>query len=180
MSTVSNKGASAVRPKILGPVLFGIAAIFAFFGGFGTWAAMAPLDGAVIASGKVAVHGRNKVVQHLEGGIVKEILVEEGQKVSAGDSVMVLDDTAARASLNRLKVQLRTFEAMEARVLAERDEKGSVLFPKSLTEQASTPEVAKSHRGPDGGVPCPSEEAQGGSRHFRAANRRPQGGDSRP
>lgn len=134
---------AGVRTGIGWPVLAGFVTLAVGFGGFGAWAALAPLEGAVIASGKVAVHGRNKVVQHLEGGIVKEILVEEGQTVKAGDPVLVLDDTAARSGLNRLKAQLVTFEAIEARALAERDGKQMLEFPKALTALADNPEIAK-------------------------------------
>lgn len=112
---------SGVRTGIVGPVLAGLATLAIGFGGFGAWAAMAPLDGAVIAQAKVAVTGRNKVVQHLEGGIVKEILVEEGQRVAAGEAVLVLDGTASTSQQNRLKIQLATLEAIGARALAERN-----------------------------------------------------------
>lgn len=111
---------SGVNTGIAGPVLAGLVTMAISFGGFGAWAAMAPLEGAVIAQAKVAVTGRNKVVQHLEGGIVKEILVEEGQKVAAGEAVLVLDGTASRSQHNRLKIQLATLEAIGARALAER------------------------------------------------------------
>jgi HlyD family secretion protein len=112
---------NGVNTGFAGPVLAGLATLGVAFGGFGAWAAMAPLKGAIIAPATVAVAGHNKVVQHLEGGIVKEILVKEGQRVTAGEAVVVLDGTAAKSQLNRLKVQLATLEAMEMRALAERD-----------------------------------------------------------
>lgn len=129
-----------VRTGIAGPVLAGLVTLAIGFGGFGAWAAMAPLEGAVVAPAKVAVTGRNKVVQHLEGGIVKEILVEEGQRVAAGEAVLVLDGTASTSQHNRLKIQLATLEAMGARALAERNGSDRVEFATAVAagQQVST------------------------------------------
>jgi HlyD family secretion protein len=132
-----------VKTGIAWPVLAGIITLVIGFGGFGTWAAMAPLEGAVVAPGKVATSGQNKTVQHLEGGIVREILVEEGQRVAAGEPVLVLDGTASEANLNRLKAQLTTFDAIEARALAERNGADEITFPEGLLDEKATPEVAK-------------------------------------
>ena len=63
---------------------FGLAVMFLIFGGFTAWSILAPIEGAVIAPGVVEVRGANKAVQHLEGGIVGEILVKEGELVSEG------------------------------------------------------------------------------------------------
>ena len=68
-----------------------------FFGGFGTWAVLVPLSGAAIAPAVVAPEGFRKTIQHLEGGIVSEIRVQEGSQVEAGDVIVVLDATRARA-----------------------------------------------------------------------------------
>jgi HlyD family secretion protein len=123
---------SGVNTGIAGPVLAGMATLAIGFGGFGAWAAMAPLEGAIIAQAKVAVTGSNKVVQHLEGGLVKEILVEEGQRVAAGEAVLVLDGTASRSQHNRLKIQLATLEAIGARALAERNGLEKLEFPAAV------------------------------------------------
>jgi HlyD family secretion protein len=132
-----------VRTGIGGPVLAGTVALAIGFGGFGAWAALAPLEGAVIAPGTVTASGRNKVVQHLEGGIVKEILVKEGDRVSSGDPVMMLDATGAESMRNRLRAQLNMLEALEARAVAERDGAGAIRFPEGLVRQKTSPEVAK-------------------------------------
>ena len=66
-----------------------------FFGGLGGWAAFAPLNGAVVAPAVVKVEGNRKTIQHLDGGIVKELRVKEGDRVEAGQTVIVLDDTQA-------------------------------------------------------------------------------------
>jgi Glycosyl transferase family 41/Biotin-lipoyl like len=79
----------------------GWAIIVIFFGGFGAWAVTAPLHGAVVANGFVRVEGNRKSIQHLDGGIVKELNVKEGDRVKAGDVLIVLDDTQARAAAAR-------------------------------------------------------------------------------
>lgn len=93
-------------------LLFGI-------GGFSVWAGTAPIDGAVVSSGSFVATSQNKVIQHLEGGIINEIRVREGDHVKAGETLAVLDDTAARAKLARLRVRLRRLQAVSARLVAE-------------------------------------------------------------
>ncbi len=129
-----------VRTGIGWPVLAGLATLALVFGGFGSWAAMAPLEGAVIAPGTVTAAGQNKVVQHLEGGVVREILVAEGQRVAAGGPVLVLDGTAPQSQVNRLRLQLAALQAIEARAVAERDGAEVIAFPAALLA-ADTPET---------------------------------------
>src|SRR3954452_11297789 len=93
--------------------------IVVFFGLFGTWAAMAPLKGAVVANAVVKVDGNRKSVQHLEGGIIKELRVKEGDKVAAGDVVIVLDDSQARAEFEVLTQDMIVLRLMEERLRAE-------------------------------------------------------------
>ena len=81
-------------------MLAAAAILLVFFGGFGTWAVLVPLSGAAIAPAVVAPEGFRKTIQHLEGGIVSEIRVQEGSQVEAGDVIVVLDDTRARADYN--------------------------------------------------------------------------------
>ena len=90
-----------------------------FFGGFGAWAVTAPLHGAVVANGFVRVEGNRKSIQHLDGGIVKELNVKEGDRVNAGDVLIVLDDTQARAEYNVLSQQFLVLRASEERLKAE-------------------------------------------------------------
>jgi multidrug resistance efflux pump len=82
------------KPRRIGLIIIGIV-----FGGFGLWAVTAPLDSAALAPGTVTVEGHRKAVQHLQGGIVKEILVREGQTVQSEEPLLILDDTQARAEL---------------------------------------------------------------------------------
>jgi HlyD family secretion protein len=118
-----------VQTGIAWPVFAGLCTLAAVFGGFGAWAALAPLEGAVIAPATVMVAGQNKVVQHLEGGVVREILVAEGQRVVAGEAVLVLDGTASGSQVNRIKLQLAALQALEARAIAERDGADAIAVP---------------------------------------------------
>ncbi|MDX6804957.1 HlyD family type I secretion periplasmic adaptor subunit [Terrihabitans rhizophilus] len=102
-------------------VVAGVVITAVLFGGFGSWAALASLSGAVIASGTVVVEGNAKRVQHPEGGVVGAILVRDGQAVAAGELVLRLDETITRANLTVVETQLAELEARRARLIAERD-----------------------------------------------------------
>ena len=99
-------------------VVFGITLLIVTFGGFGLWAATAPLAAAVITQGSFVATGRNRIVQHLEGGIIKEILVSEGDSVAAGQPILLLDETAALATERELFLRQVRLEAIEARLLS--------------------------------------------------------------
>lgn len=111
------------------------------FLGLGGWAAMAKVDSAVIAPGVVAVESKRQVVQHLEGGIVAEILVQEGQEVARDQVLFRLDPTQSRANDEAALAQLRAALALEARLLAERDETPAITFPPELTDNTAVPMV---------------------------------------
>lgn len=113
-------------------MVFGTVVIVLFFGGFGAWAVFAPLESAAIAQGVLSVSGKRKTVQHLEGGIVGDILVREGDRVTAGQILLVLDDTRARAALSLLEGQHRSAAALKARLEAERDGLPEVRSPEWL------------------------------------------------
>lgn len=108
----------------------GFIVIALFFGVFGAWAWLAPLDSAAIAIGTVSVESNRKTIQHLEGGVVAEILVGEGDRVSADQIVVQLDATQARASYDLLMGRLGEALVLEARLIAERDKADEVIFPK--------------------------------------------------
>lgn len=114
-------------------VWVGVSLITLTFGAFGGWAASAPLDSAVVARGQLTVESRRKTVQHLEGGIVKEILVHDGDVVTPGQVLLRLDDTKAAASLEMVQNQYDAALAQLSRLEAERDGKASVDFPPELT-----------------------------------------------
>ena len=91
------------------------------FGLFGGWATLAPLDSAALAPGVVTVKSYRKTVQHLEGGIVRELRVHDGDLVKAGDVLLVLDNTQARSEMEAMRSQLVAALELQARLEAERD-----------------------------------------------------------
>ncbi|MEB0041513.1 HlyD family type I secretion periplasmic adaptor subunit [Pseudomonas sp. MH10] len=111
--------------------------VFVTFGLFGSWAAFAPLDSAAYSPGVVTVQSYRKTVQHLEGGIVKEVLVHDGDIVKKGDPIIVLDDSQLKAEYETTRSQYIAAKAMEARLRSERDDKSTIDFDKMLP--ANTP-----------------------------------------
>jgi HlyD family type I secretion membrane fusion protein len=103
-----------------------------FFGGIGTWAVTAPLNGAVVGNAVVKVEGNRKSVQHLDGGIVKELHVREGERVNVGDLLIVLDETQARAEYDVLTQQYVVLRATEVRLLTELDHGSTLVMPDDL------------------------------------------------
>lgn len=104
----------------------GMTIVLVTFGLFGTWAAFAPLGNAVYGSGMVTVQSYRKTVQHLEGGIVKELLARDGDLVRKGDPLIVLDDGQLSSEYESTRNQLITAQAKEARLRAERDDLPSI------------------------------------------------------
>lgn len=121
--------------SIRGPVLIGLLIIVAFFGVFGGWAAVAPLNGAVLADAVVKVEGNRKSVQHFDGGTVKEIRVKDGDMVRSGDILVVLDDTRVRSEFNLYSRQYALLRATDARIRAELDGTEAVAFPNDITAE---------------------------------------------
>lgn len=113
-----------VQPRGLGqmlrtPALVGGLVVLAFFGGFGSWATMAPLAGAAVAPGTVSPDTQRKTIQHLEGGIVREVNVREGSRVKTGDVLVILLDTKAKSSFEQDAVQQHLLNARQIRYEAE-------------------------------------------------------------
>ena len=117
------------------PALAGWLIIAAFFGGMGTWASLAPLNGAVVGNGVIKVDGNRKSIQHLDGGIVKELHVKEGDRVKAGDVVIVLDDSQAKAEYRVLSEQYVVLRATQVRLLAELAQETELVMPPELAAQ---------------------------------------------
>jgi len=122
-------------------VLAGVAIVALFFGGFGSWAVTAPLNSAVVAQAVVKVEGNRKSIQHLEGGIVKELRVKEGSKVKAGDVLIVLDDTQAKAEHEVYSQQYAVLRATEVRLLAEIAGSNAIVMPPELAARSKDPYV---------------------------------------
>ncbi len=121
-----------VRTGATGAVVAGYALIALFLGGFGVWAATAPLAGAAIVPGVVAASGSNKKVQHLEGGIISAVHVAEGERVRAGAALFTMDGTAVQAEMNTYIKQLVGLLSRRARLAAQRDEAETLVFGDDL------------------------------------------------
>ena len=110
--------------------------------GFGVWGNTAPIAGAVIATGVFVTTGQNKTIQHLEGGVIREILVREGDVVVPGQPLVKLDAISPSAELRRHELKLYRLEAIEARLRAEIAGQTSFSFPQHLLEKYGDPDVA--------------------------------------
>lgn len=132
-----------LKPSARWPVFIGAFAILLGLGGGGYWAATAPLNSAAVAPGVVVAAGQNKVIQHLEGGIVEEILVSEGATVAAGQILIRMSKTAAEAAHRSLLLQHDELRAVEARLLAERDGRDEIDFSSGLMSREGDAEVAR-------------------------------------
>jgi HlyD family type I secretion membrane fusion protein len=118
------------------PFLLGCGVIGLCFVGLGAWGGSAPLAGAAIASGQVVVQSNRKTIQHLEGGIVREIAVTDGDAVKSGELLVRLDDTRARTNLDVLQGRYFAARARAARLIAERDGHAEIAFPAELLQAA--------------------------------------------
>lgn len=127
----------SVRTGTRTVALVGYLAISLFAGAFGVWAATAPLAGAAIVSGVIAAAGQNQVVQHLEGGIIRDIHIREGDRVSIGDPLFTMDATRARTSLNTATKQWISLRARKARLEAQRDGARDVVYGEDLAALAA-------------------------------------------
>ncbi|WP_193178341.1 HlyD family type I secretion periplasmic adaptor subunit [Oricola nitratireducens] len=133
---------SDVPRSIRRHTIIGLILATATFGGFGAWAFTAPLAAAVVAQGSFVATGQNKIIQHLEGGIIKEILVSEGDHVDSGTPIIRLDESSAQANERQLILRLARLEAINARLLAEYNGTETVDYPPYLADQRSDPEIA--------------------------------------
>jgi protease secretion system membrane fusion protein len=114
------------------------------FGGFLLWAALAPLDEGVPTPGMVTIDTKRKTVQHLMGGIVKEVLVREGEQVKEGQVLMRMDEAVTKANYESIRQRYLGLSAMQSRLKAEQLGVGRVSFDKDVTESAaSDPYVAQ-------------------------------------
>lgn len=132
----------AENPKAWRPVVWtGFIVMMLFFGGFGVWAALAPLGSGAIAQGQLQVSSNQKTVQHLEGGIIAAINVKDGDIVREGDVLIRLDDTRALVEFELLRKQFLTQLGTRARLEAERDDLAEINFPQDLLSAVSDDDV---------------------------------------
>ncbi|SDD70324.1 HlyD family type I secretion periplasmic adaptor subunit [Ruegeria marina] len=126
------------------PIIVGIIGLLILVGGFGTWAVMSQIAGAVVASGRIEVDRNRQVVQHLDGGVVAEILVDEGDTVPEGQTLIRLDSKLLNSQLLIVEGQLFELIARRGRLEAERDGTDTISFDSELLEAAANrPEVAE-------------------------------------
>jgi HlyD family type I secretion membrane fusion protein len=141
--TAENFSRPQTELELKGMVRLTSIALAVTFGIGGLWSALATLSGAVIAPGVIKVEANTKLVQHLEGGIVRRILVKEGQQVRAGQPVVELEDTEASSSLSIVNDQLDAELAKLARLQAEIDNAPKIRFPEALLARKSDPNVQR-------------------------------------
>lgn len=125
------------------PIVFGGWVILITFGVFGLWAALFPIDSAAVARGVVVVESNKKTIQHLEGGVIAQIYVKEGDQVELGQPLIRLSEKVAKSHYDSFLAQLRASTALEARLVAERDDLEQIVFPKDLTDNLDNTEVRK-------------------------------------
>ncbi len=122
-------------------VRFGMRTVLGLFGGLILFLALVSISGAVVTSGSVTVQGNYKSIQHLDGGIVSKIFVQNGDRVKAGDTLIKIDDTQTGASLAVTTGRLHDFQIQQSRLEAERDQKTEFVLPAGI--DTADPETAK-------------------------------------
>ena len=115
------------------PTIAGVVVMATMVMGFGVWGNTAPIAGAVVASGVFVATGQNKIIQHLEGGVIRDIHVREGDAVEQGQLLIELDSTTANTELRRLFLRRVRLTAIDERLQAEMREQETIAFPEELT-----------------------------------------------
>jgi HlyD family secretion protein len=130
---------SLSKPKRTGYVIMTV-----FVLGFGVWAELAPLSGAAVAPGVISPTSSRKTVAHLEGGIVRELKVREGEMVTAGQPLVELDPLQSSSNYDVLLNQRLGLEARQARLEAERNKAETITFPAELMKDGKPTAAAQS------------------------------------
>jgi HlyD family secretion protein len=133
---------TSARAAIRHYSLLGLSSAFFLVGGLGGWAAVTELSGAVVAPGSIVVDSHVKKVQHPTGGVVGEIHARDGDRVRAGDVVIRLDETVARANLAMVSKSLDELAARQSRLEAERDGANQIAFPAGFKSRVKEPDLA--------------------------------------
>ena len=129
------------RWSTTGPMTFGLIALLVLVGGFGTWAVMAQITGAIITSGQIEVNRNRQVIQHPDGGVVDVILVQEGDAVVKGDTLIRLDASLLKSELAVVEGQLFEIIARRGRLEAERDGETALTFNPLLSDVPQGPSL---------------------------------------
>ena len=136
-------GRAALRNSVRGPLIGGVLVVALLVGAFGFWAATAPLAGGAVAPGVISPDSSRKTVQHLEGGIIGEILVRDGDFVSVGAPLVRLEDIQARALYDMLLSQHQSLRAIQARLTAEQLDHAVIDFPVELVATSASAEIGE-------------------------------------
>lgn len=130
------------------PTIAGVVVMASMVMGFGVWGNTAPIAGAVVASGVFVATGQNKIIQHLEGGVIRDIHVREGDVVEQGQLLIELDSTAPNTELRRLFLRRMRLTAIDARLHAEMREQSEITFPEELagSDSSEVKEILESQR----------------------------------
>ena len=129
------------RWSTTGPMTLGLIALLVLVGGFGTWAVMAQITGAIITSGQIEVNRNRQVIQHPDGGVVDVILVQEGDAVVKGDTLIRLDASLLKSELVVVEGQLFEIIARRGRLEAERDGETALTFNPLLSDVPQGPSL---------------------------------------
>ncbi|MGK9168558.1 HlyD family type I secretion periplasmic adaptor subunit [Inquilinus limosus] len=132
---------AVLRASTRGPMLAGIVVTAILIAAFGGWASTAPLASGAVAPGVISPDGSRKTIQHLEGGIISEIMVRDGDVVEVGAPLVILEDTRARAAYEMQLKQYQGLRAAEARLTAERLGRDGIDFPQDLLAASGEAEV---------------------------------------
>ncbi|MEH6949993.1 HlyD family type I secretion periplasmic adaptor subunit [Nitrobacter sp. NHB1] len=124
-----------------GHTIAGVVIIATTIMGFGVWGNTAPIAGAVVASGVFVATGQNKTIQHLEGGVISDIMVHEGDTVEPGQILVKLDRTTAKAEMQRLFLRDARLTALDARLQAQVREEAKVHFPPELAVDSKDQQI---------------------------------------
>lgn len=127
-----------LQTNTFSPIRLGILVLIIGFGGFLIWAAFAPLDEGVPCQGQVTIATKSKVVQHLQGGMVKQVHVQEGQMVKAGDILLSLDNQMVKARYEEVRQHYLGVRAAESRLKAELSGAGAITFHPDLFNDPHT------------------------------------------
>lgn len=140
-ATPALEGEVALPTDTAQPARLGLWVLGIGFGGFLLWAGLAPLDEGVPTAGMVTIDTKRKAVQHLSGGIVKEVFVKEGQFVKAGDPLLRIDDAVSQANYESIRQRYLTLRAMEGRLAAEQGGQAKIVFHPDLLRAAVDPQI---------------------------------------
>lgn len=118
------------------PMTLGVLTLLVLVGGFGAWAMLSNIAGAIVSSGQIEVDQNRQAVQHPDGGVVASLLVVEGQLVAEGDVLLRLDGSIIQSNLAVITAQYDEWRARRARLVAERDGLEEVAFPEDVLAAA--------------------------------------------